>query len=113
MNGAYGTRPANFTGFSGVVTDALTTALTATDWNAFIGRLIQFAVYKGKGNEIGSYTDVYSNDYLTASIYNEPVLGLNVLSPYITESIPASRTQGEDVYASYIQALKTALNSIT
>lgn len=111
--GAYMTRPSNFTGFSGVSSGQPITNLTASDWNAFNQRLIAFAWYKGEKRTIGTFTTVSSGDNFTAAIYNRTVQGLSVLSSYITTTMPTNKSSGQDVYASYIQALKTALNSIT
>lgn len=105
------TRPANFTGFTGVVSGAPTTALTATEWNSFINRLIAFAQYKSKGNEIGSFSTA-SRGAQIKNYYNQAVQGLNVLSEYISQPIPSQHSGNDTFYASYIQALKNALNSI-
>lgn len=111
--GAYMTRPADFTGFTGVYSGAPVTNLTASDWNAFNNRLIAFAHYKGKKQQIGTFPAVSSGNTFTAAIYNQTVNGLNVLSSYITSPMPTTKSSGQEIYASYIQALKTALNSIT
>lgn len=109
--GAYMVRPANFTGFTSVVSGAPTTALTATEWNAFIDRLIAFALYKAKGNEIGSFSIAYSGARIR-DYYNEAVRGLRVLSEFISQPIPSEHSGSDKFYASYIQQLKNALNSI-
>jgi len=113
LGAAYATRPANFTGFSSVASGALTTTLTASDWNAFANKIIAFAQYKSKGNVIGSFGTVSAGNTITASTFNNRVGGLNVLSDYISQPIPSTVSSGGTIYASQIQALKTALNSIT
>jgi hypothetical protein len=69
-------------------------------------------LYKSKGVEIGSFDTVAQGDDVTASTFNRRVDGLTVLDDYITEQIPSTVSIGDDLYASYIQGLKTALNSI-
>jgi len=110
--GAYMTRPADFTGFTEVYSGAPVTNLTASDWNAFNNRLIAFAHYKGKKQSIGTFSSVSVGDNFTAAIYNRTVQGLSVLSSYITTTMPTNKSSGQEIYASYIQALKNALNSI-
>ena len=109
--GAYMTRPTDFTGFTGVYSGAPVTNLTASDWNAFNNRLIAFAHYKGKKQSIGTFTTVSAGNTVTAALYNRTVEGLGVLSSYI-DTMPSGKTAGSDLYASYIQDLKNALNSI-
>jgi hypothetical protein len=96
-----------------VTSGAAVTALTASDWNAFTSKIIAFAQYKNLGNSVGSFTSASSGGSITASKFNEAVAGLNVLDDYISQPIPTTKSAGNDIYASYIQALKTALNSIT
>jgi len=110
--GAYMSRPANFTGFSDVITNATSNPLTATDWNAFTDRIIAFAKYKSKGDVIGNFDSVSIGQNFTAGTFNQAVGGLNTLSSFITEPIPATVSSGDDLYALYIQKLKNALNSI-
>ena len=109
--GAYMTRPADFTGFTGVYSGVPVTNLTASDWNAFNNRLIAFAHYKGKKQQIGTFPTVSSGQTFTAALYNRTVEGLGVLSSYI-DTMPSGKSAGQDLYASYIQDLKNALNSI-
>jgi len=112
--GAYASRPANFAGFVGVAQGADCTALTAVDWNAFIERLVAFALYKNKGTEVGTFITVGTGNFIYADLaFNRAVQALNVLSAYISQPIPTQRVKWDDLYASYFQALKNALNSIT
>jgi hypothetical protein len=106
-------RPGDFTGFISVVSGATGNPLTAIDWNAFTDRIIAFAKYKALGDVIGTFSSAYKDSGLYYDMFNEAVAGLNVLKSYITQPIPAAKYSGQDLYASYIQALKTALNSIT
>lgn len=103
------TRPANFTGFAGVVSNATGNPLTASDWNAFTARIVAFALYKSKGNEVGSFSSVSSGNNFTAGMFNSAVNALNTIG---ASGVPSAKSSGNDLYASYIQALKTALNSI-
>lgn len=113
QGGDYATRPSNFTGFTGITSGAYVSVLTATDWNNFMGRIGMFALYKSKGNDITTSVGVSSGDAITASSFNLAVNNLNVLSDYISQPIPTTKSTGNTIYASYYQALKTALNSIT
>lgn len=105
-------RPVNFTGFTNVVSGAVKNAVLAVDWNTFNDRLIAFAKYKAKGDLVGSFITVGVGNSVLAEFFNRTVDGLNVLSPYITQTIPSHVDRGQKIYASYIQALKGALNSI-
>jgi hypothetical protein len=104
-------RPADFTGFTGVYSGAPVTNLTASDWNAFNDRLIAFAHYKKKKQQIGTFPTVSSGQTFTAALYNRTVQGLGVLASFI-DTMPSGKSAGQDLYASYIQDLKNALNSI-
>jgi hypothetical protein len=106
------TRPGDFTGFIGVVSGAIGNPLTAIDWNAFTDRIIAFAKYKKLGDVIGTFSSAYKDSGLYYDMFNEVVTGLNVLNEFITQPIPSTKSSGQNLYASYIQALKTALNSI-
>lgn len=75
------------------------------------GVLIAFALYKAKGNEIGSFSIAYSGARIR-NYYNEAVRGLRVLSEFISQPIPSEHSGSDKFYASYIQQLKNALNSI-
>lgn len=103
-------RPANFTGFVDVVSGATGNPLTAVDWNAFTDRIVAFALYKAKGNDIGSFASVSKDQDFTAGMFNSAVSALNTIG---ASGVPSAKSSGDDLYASYIQALKTALNSIT
>jgi hypothetical protein len=103
-------RPANFTGFTSVVSNATGNPLTAVDWNTFTDRIVAFALYKFKGNDIGSFSSVSAGQNFTAGMFNSAVSALNTIG---ASGVPSAKSSGNDLYASYIQALKMALNSIT
>ena len=107
------TRPANFTGFTGVISGAAKNSILAVDWNAFNQRLIAFALFKNVGDQVGTFVTVGTGNIVSAPIFNRTVEALNVLDSFISPTIPSQVISGQHLYASYIQALKTALNSIT
>jgi hypothetical protein len=78
-----------------------------------MARILAFAQYKNKSNLLSPYSNVSSGSTITAASFNLAVSNLEKLSAYISQPIPTSKVSGATIYASYYQALKNALNSIT
>ena len=106
------TRPSNFTGFTGVVSGANANSITASDLNALASKIIAFAKYKSYGDVIGTFPTRSSGEVITDAMLNRYIYGLDVLDYYINKPIPSPLSPGDDLYADFFQAIKTALNSI-
>ena len=83
--------------------------LGATEWKNFFNRINDFRSYKGWGSY--SYSLPEPGGIFWATMYNEARNAINTMNP--PTSIPQYRGSGEIVYASELNALRDALNSIT
>ena len=83
--------------------------LTAVEWNAFGVRINLFRVYSGLGNY--SFTHVYTNTAMTATIVNQARNAILAMSPPTTT--PYEVSAGDKVTSNFFNALKNALNSIS
>lgn len=115
------TRPANWSWSSTVRKGAsvpLTTVgeeqyeaayLTASEWNAFWDRLIEFARYK-KLSVSGTPNRVSPGDPMLASQANDARAMISLLSP--TVELPAEVAAGSKITAAFINGLANSLNSV-
>lgn len=105
-------RPEDFSGFSGVIAGA-DAIILASDWNDFCSKINEFRAYKGLPN--ASFSSVDKNQNMKAEIFNQAVRALEPLIGYFAagNTIPPLQSWGDNVYASYFQQMKKALNSIT
>lgn len=115
------TRPANWSWSSTVRKGAsvpLTTIgeeqyeaayLTASEWNAFWDRLIEFARYKGL-SVTGTPNRVSAGDPMLASQANDARTMISLLGP--TVELPAEVSSGSKITAAFINGLANSLNSV-
>jgi hypothetical protein len=115
------TRPANWSWSSTVRKGAsvpLTTIgeeqyeaayLTASEWNAFWDRLIEFARYK-KLPVSGTPNRVSPGDPMLASQANDARTMISLLDP--TVELPAEVSSGSKITAAFINGLANSLNSV-
>ncbi|MER2090929.1 MAG: hypothetical protein ABS920_14415, partial [Sporosarcina sp.] len=80
-------------------------SLTAAEWNSFCTRINQFRIYKGHGNY--TFTPAANGQPMRALQINEARTAINTMT-----SIPNTVTAGYDTSASYINNLRTLLESI-
>lgn len=81
--------------------------LTASEWNGLCNKVNEFRVYKNY-NE-ATFTIAYSNSDFLASMFNEVRNATAVLSA----SVPSTKSKGDDINASDLNQLVSALNSVT
>lgn len=79
--------------------------LTADEWNDFCARINQFRIYRGHG-EI-TFTSAVKGQPMTAAQINQARTAINTMA-----AIPSVVTSGYDTSVSYINNLRTTLNSI-
>lgn len=99
-------RPSNFSWNISIV-QGQSFNMTASEWNRFLTRVNEFRVYKGYNNASFNYAIQGNTAY--ASQYNEARNAIAVLSA----SVPPVRSSTNDVLASDVNQLVTALNSTT
>jgi len=112
LNATTENRPANFAGWSTNVSSGATLNLLATDWNTFTDKVNEFRIYLGLGST--SFTTVGSGNDFLATYFNQArvgILGTNYNSG--TYTLPVTKSRGDKVYASDLNALVDCLNSIT
>lgn len=83
--------------------------LTATEWNAFWDRLVEFARYKGLSVS-GSLGRVSAGDPMLASQMNDARTMISLLEPTI--ALPAEVSSGSKITAAFINGLANSLNSV-
>lgn len=83
--------------------------LTATEWNAFWDRLIEFARYKGLPVS-GTPNRVSPGDPMLASQANDARTMISLLDP--TVELPAEVSSGSKITAAFINGLANSLNSV-
>lgn len=83
--------------------------LTASEWNSLMGNINDVRTWLGQSQY--GYTSASSGATFTASMYNQAVNAINGISKY---SGSLSRvSSGDKVYASQLNALRDAINSIS
>lgn len=83
--------------------------ISADEWNAFCERINEFREYCGERQY--SFTEVSSDDYISAAVVNQAVWAIQGMSP--PRSPPSQVTSGQsDVTAAFFNGLMYALNSI-
>jgi len=82
--------------------------ITATEWNAFCGRINEFRVYKGLSNY--SFTSAVSGNNAQASQINQARTAINAMSP--PTSVPSSVSGGGNCLPSTVNGLRDSLNSV-
>jgi len=102
-----GARPSNFSGWGITVAAGQPCAITAAKWNEFTAKINAFRVYKGLSN-YGFTTAVPGND-IYAWMANQLISGMTGLGV----SLPSTVSSGGDFTAAWLNALTTALNSVT
>ena len=83
--------------------------LTASEWNAFWDRLIEFARYKGLSAS-GTPNRVSPGDPMLASQANDARTMISLLDP--TVELPAEVSSGSKITAAFINGLANSLNSV-
>lgn len=83
--------------------------LTASEWNAFWDRLIEFARYKGL-SVTGTPNRVSAGDPMLASQANDARTMISLLGP--TVELPAEVSSGSKITAAFINGLANSLNSV-
>lgn len=83
--------------------------LTATEWNAFWDRLVEFARYKGLSVS-GSLNRVSAGDPMLASQANDARTMISLLEPTI--ALPAEVSSDSKITAAFINGLANSLNSV-
>ena len=83
--------------------------LTASEWNAFWDRLIEFARYKGLSVS-GTPNRVNPGDPMLASQANDARTMISLLEP--TVELPAEVSSGSKITAAFINGLANSLNSV-
>jgi hypothetical protein len=100
-------RPSNFSWDTSKVSGS-TFNITASEWSRLQSKINDFREYKSVSKTTWAYTGVSGQDF-TANHYNEVRNAIAIL----TTSVPPTRSKGDTVYASEINQLVTALNSVT
>lgn len=101
-------RPGNFA-WTYAKTSGGSFNLYATEWNALFNRINDFRTYKDLATT--GYTSAYSSYAFTSVQYNEARNAIYAMNPSTT--IPPWRGSAEIIYASEINRLRDALNSIS
>ena len=83
--------------------------LTASEWNAFWDRLMEFARYKGLSVS-GTPNRVSPGDPMLASQANDARTMISLLEP--TVELPAEISSGSKITAAFINGLANSLNSV-
>lgn len=99
------TRPSNWEWVT-TKTSGANFSLTAAEWNGFTARINQFRLYKGLSQY--SFTTVVSGNTIFASQINEAVIAIRAMATELP-----SQVSGGAATASFINSLRTTLNSIT
>lgn len=81
--------------------------LTAAEWNSFTARINAFRAYKGLSNY--SFTTAVSGNNFTAAMFNEARAAISAMGI----SVPAVQYSDNTIYASLLNDIVSALNSIT
>ena len=84
--------------------------LTASEWNAFWDRLMEFARYKGLSVS-GTPNRVSPGDPMLASQANDARTMISLFDP--TVELPAEVSPGSKITAAFINGLANSLNSVT
>ena len=105
-------RPSNWA-WETVVASEAKINLTASEWNNFCARILAFAKYVGSKDN-GDYTysldTVYTGDYITATLVNKARSAISIIPGHGT--LPSRVSSEDDIYASFFNGLKDALNAI-
>jgi len=99
----------DYTRTSGMV--YTTNKITATEWIRLQTNINDVRAYVG----LSAYaftTPVAGNDF-TAALWNEAIDALDDMSAYYTETCPSTHVAGDRVMASYFEAIKDCLNSVS
>jgi len=99
-------RPSNFS-WTTSKTSGGNFNLTASEWNALCTRVNDFRRYKGYND--ASFTTAYFGNTFYAYMFNEVRNAIAVLS----SAVPSTVSSGGTVYASDLNQLVSALNSVT
>jgi len=65
------------------------------------------------GTSISPQSWASSSAEFRATMFNEALSNMNVLSSFISSSYPSPKSSGQDIYAAFFTSLKNALNSIS
>ncbi len=87
--------------------------LTASEWNSFTSRINEFRNYKGLA-DYSFNSAITGFDFSAQNNFNQAVNALSALSAYFTggNTIPSTKSQGNNILASYLTNLVNAMNSI-
>ena len=101
------TRPLNWAWYTSK-TSGTAFNITATEWNAFCGRINEFRVYKSLTNY--SFTSAVSGNNAQASQINQARTAINAMTP--PTSVPAIVSSNGNCLQSTVNGLRDSLNSV-
>lgn len=107
VNVTTNSRPSNFSWDTSKVSGA-TFNLTASEWNRLAAKINEFRSFKGLSSY--SFTTVSAGNTFTATIFNQ---ARNAISSMSTSGLPGTKSAGNTVKASELNALRDTLNAIT
>lgn len=99
-------RPSNFSWTTAKVSGQ-NFNLTASEWNSFTSRILEFRTYKGLGSY--SFTSAVSGNTFTAVMFNQARNSIYDMNTSVMGTVSA----GQDVLASYLNDLVSSLNAIS
>ena len=100
-----GSRPSNFA-WTTEKTSGGNFNLAAAEWNSFTSKINEFRTYKELS--LVSFTSAVAGNNFTASMFNQAISALSGM----TGSLPATQSSGNAIYASYLNNMVSAMNSI-
>lgn len=107
VNVTTSSRPASFS-WDTQKTSGATCNLTASEWNRLTVKINEFRAYKNLSSY--SFTTASAGNVFTAAIFNQ---ARNAISAMNTSGLPGTKSTGDYVNASDLNALRDTLNAIT